>query len=495
MSIRTRTTKLIARRHDLNYFKKLSPVRAWQWYLAIAALVCAVLWFSASTIASGNNSFSAGPMSSSHAVFGEKCELCHVPVIAATGFTPSFGHRKHVPDSACLSCHTAPPHHPMESKFTPTCSSCHTEHIGSTHLANTSDQTCTQCHARLETKSGALRVAANVGSFAHEHPDFRPFRTATEQEKAATLALRFTHATHMQPGLRNAVGGTQNLQCQYCHNPIINAEGRQGFTMAPVSFEKSCRSCHSLDFDTHIQKEAPHARVAEVKAFVEQEITSFAQQHPDVVAGEIRNWPSETILPGQTRMAAPHSTSEWIANRTLRAETILWREKCELCHKDLNRSGDAAPKFEPTMHTASMEMPPTGGSMSRMASLIGGESKPQPQPLLITASMPMAVTLPNIEPSYQPSRWFKAAVFSHPAHQAVECAECHTKALASNSGADVLMPSIATCRRCHDGMSSPQGPPVKAGHAESGCYLCHVYHGPEPSALAASHNLPQLLGH
>ena len=53
MSIRNRTTKLIARRHDLNYFKRMSPIRAWQWYLAVVALVCAVAWFATSSLLRG----------------------------------------------------------------------------------------------------------------------------------------------------------------------------------------------------------------------------------------------------------------------------------------------------------------------------------------------------------------------------------------------------------------------------------------------------------
>ena len=333
MSIRTRTTKLIARRHDLNYFKRMSRIRAWQWYLAVAALTAAVVWFTGTSIASGNNNFSAGPMSNSHAVFGQRCELCHVPVIQATRFTPSFGRRNHVPDSACLSCHTSAPHHPMESAQNPTCSSCHTEHLGSMHLANTPDNTCTACHAKLESRAGALRVAAHVTSFAGrnaDHPDFRPLRTFTAQQRDATFALRFTHATHMQPGLRNPQGGTQNLQCQSCHSPALTTVGstelRPSFTMAPVDFDQSCRSCHSLEFDAHIHKEAPHTYPKDVRAFVQHELTAFAAEHSDVVASEIRNWPAESLLPGQMRMPAPHNTSEWIASRTLRAETILYRE-------------------------------------------------------------------------------------------------------------------------------------------------------------------------
>jgi ribosomal protein S27E len=486
MSIRNRTTKLIARRHDLNYFKRMSPLRAWQWYLAVAALVCAVAWFAGTTLARGASDFSAGPISSSHAVFAKRCELCHVPVIASTRFTPSFGRRNRVPDSACLACHTAPAHHPRESAAAPTCGSCHTEHIGSTHLAAVADRTCTSCHANLESRSGALRVAAHVDSFKHEHPDFRPLRTVSGQEKTEIFALRFTHAIHMKAGLRDPQGTTQNLRCQSCHEPSLTtvdgAMPRQTFSMAPVSFERSCRSCHSLEFDTHIHREAPHAQPAVVRAFVNQQLTSFVQEHPEVVAAEIRNWPAEPLLPGQMRMPAPRNPQEWIANRTYRAETILYRGKCELCHKDLNRGSEAPPQFQATLQPAAF----TGHGLPGM-----GESAPTRMPGVNMGS----VALPRIEPYLQPRQWFTAAVFSHPAHQAVECAECHTAALTSNSGKDILMPSIATCRRCHDGMSSPQGPPVKAGHAESGCFLCHVYHGPEEVALKSDHDLDQMLGH
>lgn len=457
MSIRSRTTKLIARRHDLNYFKRMSRLRAWQWWLALAALAGAAAWFSGTTLAHGNLAFSSGPMSSSHAVFGQRCELCHVPVIRATRWTPGFGRRTRVPDSACVSCHAIAPHHPTESVSTPRCASCHTEHTGAVQLASTADSGCTQCHAQLQSRTGALGVAADIPNFATGHPEFRELRTVSPAERAAAFALRFNHAGHMHPGIRT-LHGVVTLQCQSCHVPAIGPDGRQAAGFAPVSFEKSCRSCHSLEFDTHIQTEAPHASPAEVRDFVTKTIAGFAQSHPAIVAAEIRQWPSQPLLPGQLRMPPPHSTAEWIANRVDRAEAILWRGKCAICHRDLNGTA------QPSLTTISL------------------------------ASVPVyAGSLPRIEPSRQPNRWFQDAVFSHTAHQAVECAECHAKALTSSSGSDLLMPTIATCRRCHDGSSSPQGPPVKTGHAESGCFLCHLYHGPRPGRLAAAHKVADLV--
>jgi hypothetical protein len=376
----------------------------------------------------------------------------------------------------------------MESKENPTCGSCHNEHIGATHLANTADSTCTQCHANLETRSGTLKVASHVDSFAREHPDFRPLRLASYQERAAAFALRFNHAEHMKPGLTGGPNGPENLTCQSCHVTSVNAEGKQSYGMAPVSFEKSCQSCHGLEFDTHIKQQAPHADPAIVRAFVTQQITGFAQAHPDVVAAEIRNWPTEAPLPSKMPMAPPHTPAEWIANRTARAEIILYREKCELCHKDLNRDSPT----EPTFLKASFQTELTPSPASDMPSPM--QSSPmQSTSGMSPSAMLNSIQLPRIENAHQPERWYKGAIFSHPAHQAEECVDCHAAALTSVNGTDLLMPSISTCRRCHNGESSPQGPPVKVGHAESGCFLCHVYHGPHGPDLTSNHTLAQLL--
>ena len=44
MEIRKRSQKAVARRHDLNYFKKGSPIRHWQWKLALGAIAVGLLW-------------------------------------------------------------------------------------------------------------------------------------------------------------------------------------------------------------------------------------------------------------------------------------------------------------------------------------------------------------------------------------------------------------------------------------------------------------------
>ncbi|MGO9565426.1 MAG: hypothetical protein ACLPPV_22525, partial [Candidatus Korobacteraceae bacterium] len=77
MARRVRTTKTLAKRMDLMYFSRPHPLRQWRFYLSLLVPVIAVIWFT-SQRASGQKVYSSGPLSASHAVFGKKCELCHV---------------------------------------------------------------------------------------------------------------------------------------------------------------------------------------------------------------------------------------------------------------------------------------------------------------------------------------------------------------------------------------------------------------------------------
>jgi hypothetical protein len=85
-------------------------------------------------------------------------------------------------------------------------------------------------------------------------------------------------------------------------------------------------------------------------------------------------------------------------------------------------------------------------------------------------------------------------VFSHEAHQAVACIECHNRVAFSQSAQDVLLPNIQSCQRCHNGESRPQGPVLSAGHAESGCFLCHEYHGWDRPGAFAPRTQPKSFG-
>ena len=394
MQIRKRTSKSVAKRHDLDYFKKGSPVRLWQWRLAVLMLLCALGWFGVQAWR-GANVFSAGPISASHAVFGQKCEVCHVPVMKGAGWLPVIGARRKVADSACLSCHQMAGHHAEVAAKSVSCSTCHVEHSGLMHMAAVANGGCTQCHADLQLKNASVPAAmAHVRSFVEGHPEITPLKDVSADAREKMFGLKFNHADHMQKNLRGARGEGTTLTCASCHHVT------EGGVMAPVKFERDCRSCHSLEFDKHVAEEAPHGDAAAALRFVEQRMTAGLHDEKDSL---------------------------------VRAETILFREKCALCHTV----------------AGSAEMP------------------------VLKAALASA---PVITPVLQLVRWFASARFSHDAHQAVRCEDCHEQALTSVSGKDLLMPNVKTCQRCHDGQSSPQGPALASGHAESGCFLCHVYH-------------------
>jgi hypothetical protein len=400
LAIRKRTSKSVAKRHDLDYFKKGSPIRLWQWRLALVALVCAVVWIALATSRNAT-AFSAGPVSASHAVFAEKCDTCHKPVIPGAGWLPVIGARHNVPDSACLSCHQVGTHHADIATGSKPCSSCHIEHIGAMHLASAPVKGCTQCHANLETRGAVLAVATHIESFTHGHPEFQALRAASGEIREAAYGLKFNHEAHLQKDLTGPNGTTVNLDCASCHR--VSDMGERGTAqsgrMAPVDFDRSCRSCHSLEFDRRVTGQAPHTDAATVLRFVQEKMAT----------------------------TAPHDEAALVS-----AETIVFREKCALCH-----------------------------------TVSGAENLPR--------AIGAALDVPTIAPAKQPERFYTSAVFSHSAHGAVQCAECHAAALTSTSGKDLLLPGIATCQRCHDGQSNPQGP-LPAGHAESGCSLCHTYH-------------------
>ena len=77
--------------------------------------------------------------------------------------------------------------------------------------------------------------------------------------------------------------------------------------------------------------------------------------------------------------------------------------------------------------------------------------------VLVTTDVPMV-----------PDRWFRHAQFDHKSHRAIACAECH-RAATSIQTADILLPSIATCRSCH-------GSGAVSGRVRADCVLCHTYH-------------------
>ena len=429
---RVRTTKTLAQRIDLQYFTRPHSFRSWRLWLSVLVPVVAIAWFVAQR-GTGQKVYSSGPLSLSHAVFTRQCEVCHVPRHGAF--------RAGVSDSACLQCHDAPAHHLDKAVFTPTCGSCHLEHKGSLRLASTRDESCTQCHTNLQTKSGALQYAATVKDFKKGHPEFAPLRVgATDPGR-----IKLSHYTHLRPNLAGPNGPVQ-LDCGDCHR-LVGMEGtwpyaivpgktpsvqvdeapgmadvrrsRRDAYMAPIVYAKQCAGCHikDLQFDKRFDELAPHDKPEVVQAFLLQKYSDYFASHPGAGLEPVAR---ERLVRGKLSLSLPVSqaSNEWIKMNVMLADRLLFNKGCRLCHTMIEGDGG----------------------------------------------------LPKVAKSSIPLRWLPHADFGHNSHRMLSCVACHSRAPDSHETADILLPGIASCRTCHQGL----GPQQDA--ADGRCSECHTYH-------------------
>ncbi len=172
---------------------------------------------------------SGGPLSSSHAGFGNECETCHE-------------HFESVPSEKCSDCHEVFGDEPPIFSFTshylyrsddfnrdiPSpdemgCAGCHVEHMGrNVPLASVPDSRCITCHP--------------YGSFNSQHPEFA---FVTEQNRTEPEPLHFPHIKHVAELMKEYGLDEPEEACLACHIP---SEGGKGF--AALDFDVQCDSCH-----------------------------------------------------------------------------------------------------------------------------------------------------------------------------------------------------------------------------------------------------------
>ena len=438
---RSRTTKKLAQRIDLNYFLEPRPLRQWRFRLSLAALALALAWIGWHAARRDNDVYSAGKLSAAHAVFSNRCSACHV---TAGGL---FFVRR-VSDHACLDCHDGPIHHASQA-FTPSCASCHADHRGAIRLAELSDASCTQCHANLQTRAGPSHYFTHIESFSSDHPEFAVLRSGGDDP----TTIRFNHALHMQPNLTGPTGRVQ-LICGDCHRLANNASAETalaphavGDVMAPATYAATCASCHTLQFDKRFPDQVPHDTPERIHAFVVAQFQTYIAAHPAELR-ELRqpnrDLPRRSVSADYRVLTPP----EWIAEHTAEAEDLLWRKTCKECHA-LNFAPDHAQQVAAPQNTTS----------ANLATL--------------------NATLPSVAPSNITARFFPHAKFDHAQHQLVTCESCHAGARTSQESSDILVPGIATCRQCHN---------EKAQAAESRCFECHTYHDPTLRKFGPGHS-------
>ena len=429
MPRRVRTTKNLAQRMDLQYFKQPHPLRTWRLWLSILVPVVAVAWFAAER-ASSQKILSSGPLSAAHAVLGKKCDVCHVTTLGIF--------RAKVSDDACSKCHDAPAHHADKVASTVSCGSCHVEHKGSLRLANTDDASCTQCHADLRTRGGNPQYVRGVRDFDREHPEFAALRPGARDPGQVKL----NHYAHLRPNLAGPAGPVQ-MDCQDCHrltamdaswpyaapqaiSPVITAAARADLKhshskdyMVPILYVNQCAGCHvkDLQFDKRFDQAAPHDKPEIVQAFLVQKYSDYFASHPGALSEAVA---PERILPGKMKLPlpVPHTRQEWMDQQVMLADRLLFDKGCKLCHVMLAGNG----------------------------------------PLAMVAK------------SSIPARWFLHAEFDHDSHRLLTCTACHDRTPESRETADILLPGIASCRNCHEDSGA------RHDAASGRCSECHSYH-------------------
>ena len=440
---RTRTTKKLAQRIDLEYFKRAGPLRRWRFLLSVALVALAILWVAWYAIRADRRVYSAGTLAPSHAVLTNQCASCHV---TQAGFFSAK-----VADQKCVACHDGAIHHSSQ-EFTPSCASCHADHRGAIRLAATSDSDCTRCHSSLTTHAGPSKFIRNINSFDGDHPEFAVLRAG----RGDPGTIQLNHYRHLQPNLLGPNGSRVQMVCTDCHRsaadanapwPFGDSQSRSGTAktesgvsapprayMVPATYARTCAACHSLQFDKRLPDAVPHDTPEMIHPFIMAKLEAYIATHPadlHVPRDPGRDLPEKPIL-ADYRSLTPQ---QWVGERTAEAEQLLWRKTCKECH---------------------------------------------------TLVVSEGVALPKIAPSNITSRYMPHAQFDHSQHGLVDCTSCHAAAATSQQSSDLLIPGITTCRSCHK---------PGAESAESRCFECHTYHDPAQRKSAHSNfSLTDLVG-
>lgn len=489
---RTRTTKKLAQRIDLNYFKRPTALKRAKFWLSAGLPAIALIWIAWHGFARDSRVYSSGRMSEAHAVLEAQCAACHVQTAGAFSAKAS--------DAACLSCHDGPLHHAAQTQ-TLGCAECHTEHRGRVNLVAAKNQSCAQCHGNLKTSSGSPHYAAHIESFEDGHPEFAALRPLDGMAAHDPGTIKVNHAIHMKPIRRGPNGPNVQLECGDCHKTAVgSAEWKYAdaiytsasttyssedlvFTtkagalplprptapsgrerMAPVKFATACAGCHSLAFDKRFTEGVPHDKPEVVHAFLVRKFSEYLAAHPEVLSESRdpgRNLAGKPLAP-QVRKLWP---GPWLAEHIADAEDLLWRKTCNQCHTMAH---------VPTKEESARWMPDDYSSKERGLFAFANSAKPNPLQVFRNGESTSTIViglatqyLPSIAPSNITVQWMPHAKFDHDAHRGFACASCHEKALSSTETSDVLLPGIATCKACH-----APGPE----HAESRCFECHTYH-------------------
>jgi hypothetical protein len=452
-----RDEKHIADKYSLDYHRRPLATRVWKsrwnWFALLAAAAVVLLLF----VWRGNSAFWAGPVSDVHASFAMDCGKCHTESWQPALRLASIDSGRHsVPNAACQQCHHAGEHHPRTGEKEISCAACHQEHRPDLRLTALTDPQCVRCHGDL-TQGGAdpLNFVSEIRSFA-DHPEFAVLRTdgtpPGENHRVWQVAaagvegqplvdrggLLFNHQVHLAPaGVLNSRRETVHLACSDCH--VAQADGRY---MTPLNYKQHCAECHPLRVEKlgELPHEAPELVLGALRERIARLQLESAAEPP--VPESRDGQPLLRLLPKPVELTElqAKSAAQMLAQADHTVFGLEAKGFCRQCHKVEIRNG--------VWHIAPGEPASAGGSAPGEPASAGGSAAMTPQ------------------------RWLTHAKFHHEKHRTITCTECHA-ATASSNTSDVLLPSIATCRKCHGTSVATIGATIA-----SDCVTCHEYHAP-----------------
>src|SRR5258708_35741097 len=109
MAGRTRTTKKLAQRINLDYFKTVHGIPRWRRILSLVLTLAGLGWLGWYGLSGSPKPYNAGPIAHAHNLIGNKCAACHVS---------TDDYKQAVTDTARLACHYGRIHH-AEQNFAP----------------------------------------------------------------------------------------------------------------------------------------------------------------------------------------------------------------------------------------------------------------------------------------------------------------------------------------------------------------------------------------
>jgi len=340
-------------------------------------------------------------------VIGENnCSVCHDPFRGAS-------------DNKCNACHQQA-FHSVKKAVTGSCIGCHTEHRQLANLKSVQQGECVKCHEDLKSPNGQpLSVAPKITHFETDHPEFsltifKDGKLSSARigdplaRKSDSNVFKFNHQCHLLGTCNKKLDPqTSTMVIEKLDcNSCHQVEG--GGFIDPRSYEKYCQRCHALTFDNRYPPVPHHLTLPTVAGFIANAYSGNTQ---------LLNKSAEEVA----RIFAQGARAQTdVGSATVRNAQQIVKSRCMQCH-EFKATGEA------------------------------------------------------VRPPVTRRHWFDGAIyFNHTDHLngsvKTVCVDCHSGVLSSMETADVSMPSIKNCTRCHkdNGEFSDKG--------IDKCATCHFYH-------------------